>query len=158
VEARQKWTFSLVLTFSGEGKRAALRTYRGLADRLRRELGVAPSAATRELVAQLRVEAPEATGVQSATSWQLPFVGRERELSELSDTWRAAAAGHGTVAVVRGEAGIGKTRLASELRRLASGSGARTATCAALDQGGTAPFSLWGELIRDLLASLPAPP
>jgi tetratricopeptide (TPR) repeat protein len=62
------------------------------------------------------------------------------------------------VALIRGEAGIGKTRLATELRIRAGASGARTATCAALDLGGTAPFSLWAELIRELLPTLPAPP
>ena len=62
------------------------------------------------------------------------------------------------MAVVRGEAGIGKTRLATELRLRARASGALTAACAALDLGGTAPFSLWAELIRELLPSLPAPP
>ena len=40
----------------------------------------------------------------------------------------------------------------------AAASGANTAACAALDLGGTAPFSLWAELIRELLPSLPAPP
>jgi predicted ATPase len=60
--------------------------------------------------------------------------------------------------VIRGEAGIGKTRLASELRLRAMASRGRTAGGAALDLGGTAPFSLWAELIRELLPTLPAPP
>ena len=60
--------------------------------------------------------------------------------------------------MIRGEAGIGKTRLATELRSRASAAGAQTAACAALDLGGTAPLSLWAELIRELLPSLPAPP
>ena len=70
----------------------------------------------------------------------------------------AVAAGAGAAAVIRGEAGIGKTRLATELRVRASAAGAQTAACAALDLGGAAPLSLWAELIRELLPSLPAPP
>ncbi|HKW95157.1 MAG TPA: adenylate/guanylate cyclase domain-containing protein, partial [Methylomirabilota bacterium] len=45
-----------------------------------------------------------------------PFVGRERELALLLDRFREAAAGHGQVVFVAGEAGIGKSRLLHELR------------------------------------------
>jgi DNA-binding SARP family transcriptional activator len=157
----------LIVRLAEVGDRAgALRTYRALAERLQRDLGVAPSGATRELVARLRAESaagrePAARPEPSrpfASSGQLPLVGRARELEELQTTWEAAALGQGAVSVVRGEAGIGKTRLTSELRLLASRSGGRTAACAALDLGGTAPLSLWAELIRELLPSLPAPP
>ena len=43
------------------------------------------------------------------------FVGRERELGQLERALDATQAGSGTTALVTGEAGIGKTRLASEL-------------------------------------------
>jgi DNA-binding SARP family transcriptional activator len=139
---------------------AAIRTYRMLAERLRRELGVTPSMSTRELVERLRVEPPEAMVVRPRAPVRdlLPLVGREQELAELERTWQTAIGRTGAVVVVRGEAGIGKTRLATELQLRAEASGARTATCAALDLGGTAPFSLWAELIRELLPLLPAPP
>ena len=88
----------------------------------------------------------------------LSLVGRDRELAELERSWAAACAGTGTAAVIRGEAGIGKTRLATELRLRASATGGLTATCAALDLGGTAPLSLWAELIRQLLPAVDAPP
>jgi DNA-binding SARP family transcriptional activator/tetratricopeptide (TPR) repeat protein len=143
------------------GDRAGgIRTYRNLTERLRRELGVAPSARTRELVEQLRGETPAQPGAgqPQPTPGLLPLVGRDRELAELERTWSAVAGGSGAAAVIRGEAGIGKTRLATELRVRASASGGRTAGCAALDLGGTAPLSLWAELIRELLPSLPAPP
>lgn len=151
----------LITRLDGAGDRAsAIRTYRNLSERLRRELGVAPSASTRELVEQLRAGTPPPSGAraQIPTTGLLPLVGRDRELTELERTWRAAAGGAGAAAVIRGEAGIGKTRLASELRLRASAAGAQTATCAALDLGGVAPLSLWAELIREVLPSLPAPP
>ncbi|MFI5005563.1 MAG: ATP-binding protein, partial [Solirubrobacterales bacterium] len=56
------------------------------------------------------------------------------------------------------EAGIGKTRLASELLAHAGEQGAGTAACAALDLGGAAPFGLWAELLRKLLPTVPLPP
>jgi DNA-binding SARP family transcriptional activator/tetratricopeptide (TPR) repeat protein len=150
----------LITRLGAAGDRAgAVRTYRTLAQRLRRELGVAPSALTRELVQQLSVEAPATVGaIRPPTPGLLPLMGRDRQLLELERAWRGVAGGSGAVAVIRGEAGIGKTRLANELRVRASASGGHTATCAALDLGGIAPFSLWAELIRELLPSLPAPP
>jgi len=46
-----------------------------------------------------------------------PFVGRDRELGALLDLFGRARAGHGQVALLLGEAGIGKSRLLLELRR-----------------------------------------
>ncbi len=88
----------------------------------------------------------------------LPLVGREEELGQLAAVWRRAVEGAGAVAAIRGEAGIGKTRLATELRAQAAQEGGVTAASAALDLGGTAPLSLWAELIRELVPSLPSPP
>ncbi len=45
-----------------------------------------------------------------------PFVGREREIELLLDRWRNAVAGNGQVALLSGEAGIGKSRLLTMLR------------------------------------------
>jgi DNA-binding SARP family transcriptional activator len=143
------------------GDRAsAMRTYRTLAERLRRELGVAPSAQTRGLVERLRAATPPhpVTGVAAPAPASLTLLGRERELTELEATWGAVCAGSGAAAVIRGEAGIGKTRLAGELRSKARASGGFTAVSAALDLGGAAPFSLWAELTRELLPALAAPP
>ena len=152
----------LIERLAGAGDRAgAIRTYRALAERLRRDLGVAPSRATRELVERLRTEpAPTEPVPQPAAVPRglLPLVGRDAELRELERAWRSAAAGAGVAASIRGEAGIGKTRLTSELKLRVSKSGALTATCAALDLGGSAPLGLWAELIRELLPLLPAPP
>ena len=142
------------------GDRAgAMRTYRVLAERLRRELGVAPSAQTRELVERLRAATPPPiAGVPPALPGSLALLGRQRELGELEATWEAVCHGAGSAAVIRGEAGIGKTRLVGVLRARARASGGLTAVSAALDLGGTAPLSLWAELIRELLPALPAPP
>src|SRR2546428_4904291 len=47
------------------------------------------------------------------------LVGRDRELSLLEDALLAAHRGEGQVVVVGGEAGIGKTRLATQLQKRA---------------------------------------
>ena len=54
----------------------------------------------------------------------VPLVGRAADLLWLRWYWRRARLGHGTVVEVVGPAGIGKTRLLSELARTAHGEGA----------------------------------
>jgi predicted ATPase/class 3 adenylate cyclase len=44
------------------------------------------------------------------------LVGRDQELAQLLTCWKAACAGNGRVVLLRGEAGIGKSRLVEELR------------------------------------------
>ena len=82
------------------------------------------------------------------------FVGRTAELSRLEDTVVSAAAGRGAIALVAGEAGIGKTRLVSELcSRLAqSGSTVLSGRCIDLVGAGLPYFPLV-EAIRQLRAS-----
>src|SRR5262249_3062068 len=59
---------------------------------------------------------PHAPGAISAAVGLTSFVGRQRELELLRETVDSAAAGHGQVNFVVGEAGLGKSRLLAELR------------------------------------------
>jgi len=52
------------------------------------------------------------------------FVGRTRELAELRAAWEAARGGRRRVMLITGEAGIGKSRLATELAEVAERDGA----------------------------------
>ncbi len=61
--------------------------------------------------------------VGRAIAWNIvpnPFVGRDRELSELARALDDAAAGQGRLFLLAGEPGIGKTRLADEVTKLAT--------------------------------------
>ncbi len=58
------------------------------------------------------------------TAGQVAFVGRTSEREHLVRTWKDAASGTRRVAFVSGEPGVGKTRLAGELARLAHDEGA----------------------------------
>ncbi len=160
----------LIARLAERGDRAAaLLVYRTLADRLRRELGVAPSPATQQLVHELRsgdtddtathVDAVETSrSPRPARRETPPLLGREQELATLEAAWSDAVHGRGALVSVSGAAGIGKSRLAAALLARAEATGARTAACAGLDLGGGAPFGLWAELVRDLAHDLPSPP
>ena len=75
-------------------------------------LDVEPGPATREAYERvLNVE----TSLGVSLGATFPLVGRDREWAQLQAAWRMAAAGHPQMAILIGEGGIGKTRLADEL-------------------------------------------
>ena len=57
---------------------------------------------------------------------QPPFVGRDRELSVLRTHLATAIAGYGSLVLIGGEAGIGKTALAEMLCQEAAEQGAHS--------------------------------
>lgn len=76
------------------------------------------------------------------------FVGRERELGELRAGLSAAVAGHGGLWLVTGEAGIGKTRLATEFATHAAGEGARVLWGRCREDQGAPAYWPWIQVIR----------
>jgi predicted ATPase len=79
------------------------------------------------------------------------FVGRVRELGELGRALDAAQAGSGTAVLVAGEAGIGKTRLASELAARARDQGFEVLLGRSIDLVGTElPYQPFVEALRPL--------
>ena len=60
--------------------------------------------------------------------FELPFVGREREFQALRQLLRDVRKGESHAAIITGEAGVGKSRLAAEVMRLAALDGATVAT------------------------------
>lgn len=89
-----------------------------------------------------------------------PLVGRERERAILRDHLDAALAGQGSLVLISGEAGIGKTTLADALCREAAAQGALVLTGHCYDLTETPPYGLWVELFEDppgSISPLPAP-
>jgi len=132
------------------GDRAgALRAYHQCMQVLKRELGVGPSEATRQLFERVlksesRTKAPESRPVAPASG--LPMVGRRKEWEQLRECWRRAAAGESLLAVLAGEPGIGKSRLADELFQWASAQdapAARARCYAVRGQLAYAPIEDW---------------
>jgi hypothetical protein len=89
------------------------------------------------------------------------LVGRERELGVLRQHLDAAIAGHGSLVLIGGEAGIGKTALAEAVGRAAREHDALVLIGRCYDLTETPPFGPWVELFRqyrriDGMPSLPA--
>ena len=114
-----------LLSGAGESERALL-VYEGFKNTLSRALGMEPSSPLQHLAGRLREEVeeraslgaslihPAATAAAQLSVLEVPLVGRQEEFGALVSEYHSARMGQTRVAVVLGEAGIGKTRLVEE--------------------------------------------
>ncbi len=137
----------LIVRLAVSDRAGAIAVYERLAERLRRELGVAVSPQTRALADRVsggqldHAVAPAGTpasvvGVRAgAPPPPLPrallarrrgsgFVGRAEALAQLHALWGKVVVGEQRLAVVTGEPGIGKTRLLAEFAEAVHAAGA----------------------------------
>lgn len=82
------------------------------------------------------------------------FVGRDAVLARLTHALEASHAGQLRVALITGEPGIGKTRLADELSTLARESGIAVCSGRCHEGVGTPPFWPWTQILRSSLTLL----
>src|SRR5262245_2215981 len=126
---------TLIRLYARHGRRdAALRQYQSCVDTLRRELSVEPEAKTRQLYQEvLRSRATPSESARTALAGlaaldtkatrrppppladEAPMIGREPELTRLQIALNEAFAGRGQLIAILGEAGIGKSRLVSQV-------------------------------------------
>jgi DNA-binding SARP family transcriptional activator len=162
---------ALMAAHDAAGNRAeALRAYQRARRLLADELGVDPSAETEAAYLSLLGPAPPtraprpagravppAGGDAGAAGGRppVPFVGRAVELGVLTTAWEQASQGARHVVVITGEAGIGKSRLASEaaLRVAAAGGQVLFGRC---DQEAIVPYQPLVEALDGLVATTPA--
>jgi AAA ATPase domain len=78
------------------------------------------------------------------------FLGRAPELHLIDGACTAAAEGRGTVTMVSGEAGIGKTRLCDEVAARAGDAGLTVVTARCWVDGGAPALWPWQPIVRDL--------
>jgi len=76
------------------------------------------------------------------------FVGRDREMSQLQEVFARVLAGEGSVAMVVGEPGIGKTRLTKEFTVHAKLRSARVFTGPCYEGEGSMPYQPFVEALR----------
>jgi tetratricopeptide (TPR) repeat protein len=79
------------------------------------------------------------------------FVGRERELRDLAGLLDEARAGRGRLALLGGEPGIGKTRLANELANRARAAGVAVYWGRGWEDAGAPPYWPWVQVLRGYL-------
>jgi DNA-binding CsgD family transcriptional regulator/tetratricopeptide (TPR) repeat protein len=75
-----------------------------------------------------------------------PLVGRDRELSTVRTQLADAIAGRGSLVLIGGEAGVGKSALADVLCREAAGTGAQVLVGHCYDRTETPPYGPWIEI------------
>jgi len=156
---------TLMRLYAGLDRRgSAQRQYQQCVNVLGRELGVEPEAETKQLYREIlqqrpvrrAVIEPEVAGprvrervVASSTPVaEIPLIGRASELTELRASLEQACAGQGSVVAVLGEAGIGKTRLVSELIETAEARGARVLLGRSYESEQVLPFGPWVDAFR----------
>jgi DNA-binding SARP family transcriptional activator/tetratricopeptide (TPR) repeat protein len=142
----------------------ALRAFEELRILLRDELGTTPGQAA--MIVHERVLRGEKPGALlpvptpgdgiPVTTWPVPLaaalerhalVGRARELDLLDEWWGDAVTGTRQLALLAGDAGIGKTRLAAELGRRATDDGA-IVLYGRFDEEALAPYQPVVEMVR----------
>jgi tetratricopeptide (TPR) repeat protein len=96
----------------------------------------------------------EGEGGRRVLPIQGAFIGRDRELGEILSGLDGAFRGEGSVLLVTGEPGIGKTTLAERVAGHAAEKGARVVWSRSWDGGGTAPYWTWAQVIRTLSEGL----
>ncbi len=131
----------------------ALQAYRDARRALADELGIEPGERLRELEQAILTQDPRldlapAAAPASPAVQASAFVGRERELAELTAGLDDAVAGHGRLCLLVGEPGIGKSRLAEELSTRARARGAQVLVGRCWEAGGAPAYWPWVQSLR----------
>ena len=84
-------------------------------------------------------------------------MGRETERAELAGLVDRAAHGHGSLVLIGGEPGVGKTRLTEELGSEAAAKGFRVLVGRCYEIDGAPPYVPFVEIFEQALAAAPEP-
>ena len=138
----------------------ALGVYQIARRTLSQDLGISPSETLRELERAILAQDPKLAAplqprevVRSTITAAGDFVGRERELASLRTGLQHAIAGRGSLYLLVGEPGIGKSRLAEELIRSARDARARVLVGRCWEAGGAPTYWPWVQAMRGYLES-----
>jgi len=150
------------LHFLNGDRSAALQTYETCRELLDKELGVEPSSETEEVLAYIRSsEVPDSLLENQAEAreeaFHIPFVGRSHEYQALTQAFGKVKSGHPQVAVVSGESGMGKTRLADEFLKWAGTQGVDVLRGRAYETSGGLPYQPIIDALRERLERENAP-
>ncbi len=147
---------TLMRLYVGQGRRAAaLRQYQVCVAALQRELGAEPEAETSQLYRDILAESASPAGppltpdeIGFPLELAVPLIGRSGELGRLRDALERAWRAGGQVAVITGEAGVGKSRLVAELAVEAGAQGGTVLVGRAYEGEHVLPFGPWVNALR----------
>ena len=151
---RERFRAQLMLALYRCDRQAdALQAYRDARRTLAEELGIEPGERLRELERAILTQDPrlDLAPVVPTPAAELTagaFVGRQRELAELTAGLEDAAAGRGCLFLLVGEPGIGKSRLAEELSAQARARDARVLVGRCWEAGGAPAYWPWVQSLR----------
>lgn len=167
---REQLRGQLMLALYRSGRQAdALAVYREGREQLAEELGIDPSSALVALHQGILEQSPElalpapapAAGPASASSVggvSAPasdrLVGRTEELASLAEAVGLATEGRGTIVLVTGEAGIGKSELLRSFALRTAGHGLLTAIGRCAEVPGTPAYWPWIQVLRNVIEQL----
>lgn len=138
--------------FAAGERGQALETYDTCRTVLADELSVEPEPETAALATRIRSEHPHprpALRTDTPVAYlENLFAGRGAEHRALVEHYRRAAAGQPQVVILRGEAGIGKTRLAREFLAWARAQETEVLQGGAFESGSHMPFQPLAEALR----------
>ena len=155
--SRERLREQLMLALYRGGRQAdALEVYQQGRRLLSDELGLEPGEALKDLQRAILAHDPS---LEASVSVDVPgdadrsvFVGREAELDQLLSLLDEAQAGRGRIALLVGEPGIGKSRLADEVMNTARARGAVVLIGRCWEAGGAPAYWPWVQSLRALRA------
>ena len=142
-----------LLAAAGEGAEA-LRHYEHYREMLARELGEAPgqevenARRTISKISRRPARRSPSSVVPEQPSSLTPVVGRDEELAAMRRSVDAMFANEGSIVLVTGEPGIGKSRFLDELRRHVQMHGGATLSSRAFAAELIRPYGVWIDLLR----------
>ena len=141
--------------FAAGERGQALETFAACQAILAQELSAPPEPDTEALAEHIRTQRPPAALAGTAPALDVPvtfleslFAGRTAEQQVLVERYRRAAQGQPQMVTLHGEAGIGKTRLASVFLAWCRAQGAQVVEARAFESGLHMPFQPLVEALR----------
>jgi DNA-binding SARP family transcriptional activator len=155
---RERLRGQLMVALYRSGRQAeALEVYRRTRKHLVEELGLEPGLDLRSLETAILNHDPRLTWTPPSTATPKVrtadriFVGRERELAQLVAAADELHRGRGSLFLLRGEPGIGKTWLAEEAAARAAERGALVLSGRCWESGGAPAYWPWVQCLRKLV-------
>ena len=169
----EAWRLLALALYQSGRQGDALAVLRRVRAQLAADLGADPGPALRALEDGILAQAPHLSAPPAALprasvpvvhspvsdpAPSAPYVGRDSELSQVARAAVEVATGRTRIVLVTGDAGAGKTALASQVSQRLAGQGWLTAIGRCPEHEGVPAGWPWAEVLRSLAAAAPTQP